>query len=236
MNFNVIDIIECVCSVLSLIISIFAVSSVVKIKKDVYKNKIIQKGKNNINNSGTATILTDESTLNQYISDKVIPNINKDFYEFDITDVENNIACYNEVCKDVLKYSFINDTLNMDIDFTTINYVPTKIQFASYCIRTLPMTDWRGFIKENYVLEFDCISDFDGIMQVEIGAPAKKLYQFPLKFFSNTRINHRIYLGKYLSVIDKWDDVNEICFVFFVDNCLNSKGFVNVENMSIHKL
>lgn len=226
-DISVIDIIECVCTVVSLILSIFAVASVVNIKKENNSSKQI--GKTNIKADHSTVLNGSNNSL--HVVDEKIPEIKHDIYYFNMNQEGRCTPYFCNVKEDTLQITTQSKEIIMKIDFTGTIVNPIETMFAGYCIKALPMNDWRGFIKENYILEFDYIADFSGEFQLEIGK--NKMYQLPISFKEYCRNSHKVILKNYLSTIDMWKSVGELCFVFFPKKCGYVNGSIQIFNIRI---
>ncbi len=232
---TIIDIINCCCTVLSLILSIFAASSVIKIKNGNIKNKMFNLGKgnpqqNNVNISQSENF---GNTIN--MTGKEIPELTKNEYSFNLIQDQNMLLYFNQIDKSVLKYSAKQNSIYFDIDFRNKYLNSIETPFAGCAIKSIPMNDWRGFIKENYILSFDYCSTFEGEMQFEITSSIGKIFQQPVYLKKDMFDKFTIKLSDFEPIMENWESVTEICFVFFPEKCLNTFGTIKIQNLCIKK-
>lgn len=99
------------------------------------------------------------------------------------------------------------------------------------------MRDWRSFILENYKFSFT-YSCTDTIKEVWIEMTNKKenlkLYKYKLKL-SYHKNEFSLSLNTFSNVIDTWKYVDEICFVFFHEDCIGQKGTVYITDLKVSK-
>lgn len=230
---TIIDIINCCCTVLSLILSIFAASTVIKIKKGNIKNNMFNLGKGNSqqNNVNISQSKNFGNTINMI--GKEIPKLTKDEYNFNLN--QNMILYFDKIEKTVLKSSAKVNEVYFDIDFRNINPNPKETPFAGCAIKSIPMNDWRGFIKENYILSFDYCSNCEGEMQFEITSSVGKVLQQSICFKKNMLDRHTIKLSDFQTIMENWENITELCFVFFPEKCPNTFGTIKIQNLCIKK-
>ncbi len=119
------------------------------------------------------------------------------------------------------------------VDFSSIVSKPEMNRWIGYTIQSLPMSDWRTFVNENYALEFQYMAEGDvryvnlEITNANIG---KKLCKRKLDLFSDER-KFCLPLGKYIKSVEDWKSINEICFVFFPEECAGQKGSVFITDV-----
>ncbi len=123
------------------------------------------------------------------------------------------------------------------VDFSSIVSKPEMNRWIGYTIQSLPMSDWRTFVNEGYVLEFKYMAEGDiRYINLEIANASigKKLCRRRLELSSEER-NFSLPLGKYIKSMEDWKSVNEICFVFFPEECIGQKGSVFITDVVITK-
>ena len=108
-------------------------------------------------------------------------------------------------------------------------------RWIGYTIQSLPMSDWRTFVNENYALEFQYMAEGNiqyinlEITNASIGKKLRKLQ------LSLEEQKFSLPLGKYIKSVDDWKSVNEICFVFFPEECVGQKGSVFITDVVLVK-
>ncbi len=232
---TIIDIINCCCAVFSLILSVFAASSVIKIKKGNIKNRMLNIGKGNPQQNNVSISQSENfgNTIN--ITGKKVPKLIENEYTFNLNQDENIILYFNQIEKTVLKSLIKLNSVYLDIDFRNIHLNPVETPFAGCAIKSIPMDDWRGFINKNYILSFDYFSNCECEMQFEITSSVGKIFQQPIILKKDIPNRFTINLSDFKSVIENWDTVTEICFVFFPEKYLNTFGSIRIQNLCIKK-
>ena len=123
------------------------------------------------------------------------------------------------------------------VDFSNIISKPKRNRWIGYTIQSLPMGDWRTFVNENYALEFQYMTDWNiqcinlEITNTRIG---KKLCRRKLQLSAEEQ-KFSLPLGKYIKSVEDWKAVNEICFVFFPEECVGQKGSVFITDVVLIK-
>lgn len=123
------------------------------------------------------------------------------------------------------------------MDFTSISSKPEQNRWIGYSIKSLPMRDWRSFVQEDYYLQFNYMAT-ETIGEIHIELTNKhsnqKIYQSVMKLNDKSQ-QFMLRLNDYKDTIIDWKFVDEICFVFFPENCIGQKGSVFISNLSINK-
>ncbi len=123
------------------------------------------------------------------------------------------------------------------VDFSNITSKPEMNRWIGYTIQSLPMGDWRTFVNENYALEFQYMADGNiQCINLEItnASIGKKLYRRKLQLSSEEQ-KFSLPLGKCIKFVEDWKSVNEICFVFFPEECVGQKGSVFITDVVLIK-
>lgn len=109
------------------------------------------------------------------------------------------------------------------------------VGWAGYAIKKLPIRDFKFYIKNRYYIKFNAIM-YGNIkfMTVEIKTAKSELIK---KRFSLCEENqdYFICLFDFIDTIDDWEDVQEICFVFFPKKTIEQKGKIIISNLRIEK-
>lgn len=187
------NVIAGISSIISLLISIFVASKVVKLS--------------NSNNNNAGVIQTGDGV--QKVAERL---------------------CKMITPGNANNYCFI-------VDFSNIISKPKRNRWIGYTIQSLPMGDWRTFVNENYALEFQYMTDWNiqcinlEITNTRIG---KKLCRRKLQLSAEEQ-KFSLPLGKYIKSVEDWKAVNEICFVFFPEECVGQKGSVFITDVVLIK-
>lgn len=187
------NVIAGISSIISLLISIFVASKVVKLS--------------NSNNNNAGVIQTGDGV--QKVAERL---------------------CKMITPGNANNYCFI-------VDFSNITSKPKRNRWIGYTIQSLPMGDWRTFVNENYALEFQYMADGNiqcinlEITNTRIG---KKLCRRKLQLSAEEQ-KFSLPLGKYIKSVEDWKAVNEICFVFFPEECVGQKGSVFITDVVLIK-
>ncbi len=241
---EIFNVIAGVCSIVSLFLSIFVASKVVKLSNSNNNNtgeiqtgdgvQKIAKGNSVIADGGSTYIDYRKATIVGEIDEPPIltenryPVLADESYGY-----SENVA--DSLCK-MLTPGNVNNYCYM-IDFSSIVSKPEMNRWIGYTIQSLPMGDWRTFVSENYALEFQYMSEGDiryinlEITNANIG---KKLCKRKLELSSDER-KFCLPLGKYMKSVEDWKTVNEICFVFFPEECIGQKGSVFITDVVLTK-
>lgn len=241
---DVFNIIAGVCSIASLFLSIFVASKVVKLSDcNNNNNGAIQTG------DGVQKIAKDNSviadggaTYNDYREATIVGEIDEPpiLTENRYSILADDSYGYSEKVADSLCRMITPGNANnycYMVDFENITSKPDMNRWIGYTIQSLPMSDWRTFVNENYALEFQYMSEGDiryinlEITNANIG---KKLCKRRLELSSDER-RFCLPLGKYIKSVEDWKSVNEICFVFFPEECIGQKGSVFITDVVLIK-
>lgn len=241
---DIFNIVAGISSIVGLIISIFVASKVIKISNSNNNNSgTILQGDGNLEIASEHSATGNASVVhNDYRNAKIIgevdefPELTKNKYPIDNLNTmkyNNNIS--PESCNQI-------DVGNKDIfifstDFVASTVHKEQVQFIGYSLKSLPMKDWRSFVNENYVLIFDyektgTINNFN--IEITNFQLSKKIIQ--MKLHINDGINtFKLRLSDYVTQIEDWKSVDEICVVFFLNECANMYGTLKISSMRIEK-
>ena len=238
------NVIAGISSIISLLISIFVASKVVKLSNSNNNNAgVIQTGDGVQKVAEGNSVIADEgATYYDYreatilgeideppvLTESRYPVLADESYRY-----SENVA--ERLCKMITpgnanNYCFI-------VDFSNIISKPKRNRWIGYTIQSLPMGDWRTFVNENYALEFQYMTDWNiqcinlEITNTRIG---KKLYRRKLQLSAEEQ-KFSLPLGKYIKSVEDWKAVNEICFVFFPEECVGQKGSVFITDVVLIK-
>lgn len=238
------NVIAGISSIISLLISIFVASKVVKLSNSNNNNAgVIQTGDGVQKVAEGNSVIADEgATYYDYreatilgeideppiLTESRYPVLADESYRY-----SENVA--ERLCKMITpgnanNYCFI-------VDFSNITSMPKRNRWIGYMIQSLPMGDWRTFVNENYALEFQYMADGNiqcinlEITNTRIG---KKLCRRKLQLSAEEQ-KFSLPLGKYIKSVEDWKAVNEICFVFFPEECVGQKGSVFITDVVLIK-
>lgn len=241
---DIFNIIAGACSIVSLFLSIFVASKVVKLCNSNNHNMgEIQTG-DGVQKiaKGNSVIADGGSTYNDYREATIVGEIDEPpiLTERRYPVLSDECFGYSESVADSLCRMIIPGNVNnycFMVDFSGIVSKPEMNRWIGYTIQSLPMSDWRTFVNEGYALEFKYMAEGDiryinlEITNANIG---KKLCRRKLEVSSDER-KFSLPLGKYIKSVEEWKLVNEICFVFFPDECVGQKGSVFITDVALIK-
>ena len=239
---DIFNLIAGTCSILGCIISIFVANKVTKISNSNNNNSgaILQ-------GNGTQEITTDHSVkgngiVNDYRESIIIgevdemPELTQDTYPINIANIDryyDNISA--KTCE--LINGGNNNILIFSTDFVNSPLYDEKVQFIGYSLKSLPMKDWRSFVNEDYYLIFDyentgTISNFN--MEMTNFQLNKKIVKKHLCIDEGIN-TFELRLHDFMPQLEDWKSVDEICFVFFLNECLSTYGTLKISSMRIEK-
>ncbi len=241
---EIFNVIASFCSIASLVLSIFVASKVVKLCNSNNNNtgeiqtgdgvQKIAKGNSVIADEGATYYDYREATIVGEIDEPPIltenryPILADESYGY-----SENVA--ESLCR-MLTPGSANNYWYM-VDFSSVLSQPEINRWIGYTIQSLPMSDWRTFVNENYVLEFRYLAEGNiQCINLEItnASIGKKLCRRKLELSSEER-KFSLPLGKYIKSVEEWKSVNEICFVFFPEECIGQKGSVFITDVTLIK-
>lgn len=242
---DIFNIIAGAASIVGLIVSVVVASKIIKLTKSNNDNKgQIQQGDGEQNVAGNHSVIGDGKMIHiDYSNSEIygeidnypvltdekyfIYNDNYDKYSLGIS--QNTINMLDTGKK---------DTFILLPDFTNVISSPNDVRFIGYSFKSLPMRDWRSFILKNFCLSFT-YSCMDNIkeMWIEITSLSQniKLYKQKLNL-SKDRKRFLLPLNNFSNMIENWKKVDEICFVFFPEDCIGQRGTVCIMDIEILKL
>lgn len=234
------NIIASVCSIAGLLVSLFLTSKVnklshVEIEEDA---QAVTGSKNNVARDHSVIAASNAVVNYQSISDgDGKPPVLTEM-EYQIMPVE-----YDKYRQDVsgstcdMKMLGISNNFRFMADFSGVESRPELNRWIGFAFKSLPMYDWRSFVQDGYVLEFGYIAT-DNISNVWIELTNKKLnkkiYKESLALFSEEKKFH-LPLERYKNRIKDWASVDEICFVFFPEECIGQRGTVFITDLTIKR-
>lgn len=122
------------------------------------------------------------------------------------------------------------------VDFREVISKPEENRWIGYSIKSLPMKDWRSFIKNGYELIFNYIRTgtikelWIEITNCSIG---KKIYKQKIDLTEQER-KIKIRLENFKNTIQDWKSVDEICIVFFPEDCRGQFGSIIITDLLVY--
>lgn len=222
---EVISIISEICSILSFLLSSFIASKLIRNSKSNNDNKgeIIQ-------GDGDPTIAKDHSAIS---NSSVVHNEYKDsviYTDLDFKPVlkekkypimTSSVIKYRENIPDITSeiVSRNHNNIILSANFLGCELSVEKEHYIGYCIKTLPLRDWRSFIDNNFSLSFDCertgtIHEF--YIEFKNCIANKKIWEFKVSL-THEKQTLTYSLKDFKNVSEDWKSVDEMCVVFFPD-------------------
>lgn len=172
---DVFNLLAGICSIVGLFVSCFTASKVYKMSNvETGDNSTIQNGEKNIyvDGGGTSYSAGDQSTITTYHFteqvEKEPPILEKSTYNI----IPQEYDKYKEgVDGKTCNLLLIGESNNFRFisDFSDIESHPEINRWIGFAIKSLPMYDWRSFVKDDYCLEFSYIgTDNVGSMWIEL--------------------------------------------------------------------
>ena len=243
---EIFNLISGVCSIVGLFVSLFVASKVLKLSNSNNNNHgEIQQG------DGIQKIAKDRAAFadhnsNATFNDYSGATINGEIDEFPVLTGKK----YPIIVKEADKYNMgvakstcnlvkpeNSNTLCFTVDFSKVTSQPEANRWIGYAISSLPMRDWRSFVEKDYILQFDYMAT-DTITELWIEITNKnankKIHKAKLNL-SEKDIRYRLQLNDFKKTIEDWKSVDEICFVFFPENCIGEQGSVFITDLSVQK-
>lgn len=234
------------CSILGLLVSLFVATKVLKLLNSNNNNKgelNCGDGKQKIakekaafaDNHSTATyndysnaVIQGEIDEPPVLTENCYLIFSDEFYQY-----SSGIA--EKTCKLIAPKH--TNTLFIVTDFKNVISNPEINRWIGYCIKSLPMRDWRSFINDEYKMEFSYMSAgtiSEVWIEITNKCDNKKLLKEKLELFEKEK-RFILRFSKYKDTLNDWKSVDEICFVFFPEDCIGTEGQVFISGMSIRK-
>lgn len=229
-----------VCSIVGLIVSLFVASKVTKITNEKGETllgsgtqKTAKEKAAFADNNSTATY-NDYSgaTINGEVDE--MPELTKSRYNI----LNTNIDKYKcGISANTCNLMFVGNlnTFCFNVDFSGIKSNPENERFIGYSVMSLPMKDWRSFINKHFKLCFNhvtCGTINELWIEFTNKSIGKKIYKEKVILSSNQN-TYQLSLKQFKPTIEDWKSVDEICFVFFPEDCIGTTGTVCLTDMVI---
>lgn len=234
------------CSIVGLLVALFTASKVVRLSNSNNDNTgEIQQG------DGMQKIAKDHSVLaeehsnvkytyydNPQIYGEIdeLPDLSDTYYPISAIEIDKYQLGIARNTSDLTIMNAAN-TLCFTVDFKNVTSKTDDNRWIGYSIKSLPMSDWRSFINMNYCLEFDyvAIGNVKEIwLEITNFKANKKICKRKLEL-SSLEKHFNLQLNCYKNVFNDWKSVDEICFVFFPEDCIGQQGSVFIINPSVRK-
>lgn len=243
---EIFNIVSGICSIIGLGVSLFVASKVTKNTNSYNNNK-----GNILSGDGKQTVAEDHSAVADnhsvvHITDNRNAKIYGQIDEYPIL-TENTYTItvmqhekYRQgVCDNTCELMILNPLNNFcfSFNFSEVDSRPEENRWIGYSIKSLPMNDWRSFVKKSCVLSFNYKStETIGEFWIEITnfQLGKKIYKQKMNL-SKTSNTFSLNLGQFKTTIIDWKSVDEICFVFFPENCVGSVGVLYISDFLVCK-
>lgn len=232
------------CSIVGLLVSIFVASKIIRISNSNNNNReVIQSGEGEKKAVlGDGVINAGGSVYNDYRNSKVygevdnMPVLTQREY---FIEADESYAYSENISEDSCKMANPGNKNNycFAVDFERVVSAPTQNQWIGYTVKSLPMSDWRSFIEDDYNLEFDymAIGNIKNIsLEITAVSIGEKLCRKDIEL-QQAEQKFCLPLKQYKNKVNFWKAVNEICFVFFPQKCLGQKGTVFITNVTLVK-
>jgi hypothetical protein len=243
-NMDIIGVIADICTIVGLFVAIFVASQVTKITKsnnnntgEIHQgdgNQKVAKDKAAFADHNSKAVYNDYSDSTIYGEIDEIPDVDDNRYTIEVEEVQKYSKGVSEEMSNLVVPSSTN-TVCISADFTDETSKPQESRWLGYAIKSLPMRDWRGFVENDFTLKFNYISteSIDTIsIELTNKVSNKKILQRHLTV-SNKNKEFVLPLGKYKKDIIDWKSVDEICFVFFPEECIAKKGTIYISDLSL---
>lgn len=239
---DIINIISEICSILGFIVSLFIASKLIKNSNSNNENEgeIFQ-------GEGRQTVVKDHSATG---NSSVIHNEYKDsviYGEIDNKPVltqklylisTDNITKYRQNISDLASEMVTanNNNMILSTNFVGIDFNENDTCFIGYCIKSLPLKDWRSFIEEDYCLSFEyegtgTINEF--FIEFKNCSINKKILNLKV-IPTHEKQTFVIRLKDFENVIDDWKSIDEMCIVFFPNKLKEVYGTLSIHDLKIY--
>lgn len=238
---DIINMISEICSILGFIISLFIASKLIKNSNSNNENEgeIFQ-------GEGRQTVVKDHSAIgnasiihNEY-NDSVIygeidnkPILTQKSYQISTANVIKYRQNISDLASEIVTAN--NNNIIFSANFVGIDFNENNTSFIGYCIKSLPLKDWRSFIEEDYHLSFkyEKTGTVNGFF-IEIKNCFMNKKIFDLKVIpTHNKQTMDVRLKNFENVIDDWKSVDEICIVFFPNKSENAYGTVTISDLKV---
>lgn len=232
-----------ICSIAGLIVSLVVASKVTKISRsnnnnrgNIHQGDGDQKVAENHSVIGEGTVIHNDYTNAEIIGEiDELPVLAKEQYAIPNVCDQYSFGVSGQICEivDIGK----EDVIIFQPDFSNVQSAPDATRFIGYRFSMLPMGDWRSFVLEDYCLHF-AYKSTESIkeMWIEITNKADNIKICKRKLnLSHEKTDFYLSLSKYANMADSWKHVDEICFVFFPEDCIGQKGCVYITGLEICK-
>lgn len=273
---DVFNFIAGLCSIASLLISIFVAANITKLVKinGNHNTNMIAEG------DGATQVSTRVTGGDRTVSvagnvsgdvniggqEKEPPVLSQAVYPIPISGPDGTILnslCFREnidesSCKMLAGES--ENSIILEADFSGVQPMPVSSQWIGFAVKSLPMNDWRSFVKKAYKLRFQyrMAGNLNNVhLEFKNEDPPTKPHNIVIPFESpaeeengqheingNRNINGKntsdgwkqfsLDMGQHKG-IDQWKSISEIAFVFFPQECIGQKGNIYIRRLELTK-
>lgn len=145
------------------------------------------------------------------------------------------LLCYG-ISEEFVKFA-INDKgnallLTLDISILDISY--KEYRYISLKIDSLPCYDWRRYVLHNSAIKFSIISTADiKNMYFKIKTDNIEISENKIELEKGVLNEYCIYLGQYISSIDRWRIMDDISFVLYPEPSECYEAEISIFNLRI---
>lgn len=243
---EIISVIANVCTIASLVVTLFVASKIIKLSNSNNNNSgNIQQGDGTQKIAEGHSIVADNHShaiYNDY-RDAIIkgeidefPVLTKKIYPIVIENADKySVGIAKNTCN-LIQHETSNTSCFV-VDFGRVDLQPEANSWIGYAVKSLPMRDWRSFVEDDYILQFSymaagTISEI--WIEITNKSDNKKIHKAKLDLNHENKI-YKLKLSGYKKVIKDWKNVDEICFVFFPEECAGEYGTVIITDLVIQK-
>ena len=235
-----------ICTILGFVVSLFTAGEIIKMSKSFNKNKgevLYGDGEKNLVKDHSV-IAKDYSSISVYdysnanINGEIdeLPKLEEREYHIYSTEIDQYKEGIEKTSFRMIDSS--DNILLFDVNFINTISKPDVNRWIGYSIKSIPMKDWRSFVREGYCLELQYIAtkSIDKIwIELTNFSVGKKIYRKELKLREENQI-FRLQLGQFENRLEDWKSVDEICFVMFPEEVLGLEGTIFIKNIGIRKM
>lgn len=238
---DIINIISEICSILGFIISLFIASKLIKNSNSNNENEgeIFQgEGRQTVVKDHSAT--GNSSVIHNEYKDSVIygeidnkPILTQKLYPISTANITKYRQNISDLASEMVTAN--NNNMILSTNFVGIDFNENDTSFIGYCIKSLPLKDWRSFIEEDYCLSFEyertgTINEF--FIEFKNCPINKKILNLKV-VPTHDKQTFVIRLKDFENVIEDWKSVDEICIVFFPSKSEEVYGTVTIHDLKI---
>lgn len=238
---DIINITSEICSILGFIISLFIASKLIKNSNSNNENEgeIFQgEGRQTVVKDHSAT--GNSSVIHNEYKDSVIygeidnkPILTQKLYSISTANITKYRQNISDLASEMVTAN--NNNIILSTNFVGIDFNENDTSFIGYCIKSLPLKDWRSFIEEDYCLSFEyertgTINEF--FIEFKNCPINKKILNLKL-IPTHEKQTVVLRLKDFGNVIEDWKSVDEMCIVFFPNKSKEVYGTLSIHDLKI---